>query len=119
MRASTRDERPVSAVSRPVKVVLLLALAAQVGWQAAAPKPTASAAALQRPPTASWLHALSFGEPIALSELLLLYLQAFDNQPGLSIPFKDLDYGAVEAWLDRALELDPAGQYPLLMASHL
>ncbi|MGH8750799.1 MAG: hypothetical protein ACREUV_03715, partial [Burkholderiales bacterium] len=62
---------------------------------------------------------LSLGEPIALSQLMTLYLQAFDNQPGISIPFKDLDYDRVETWLASILELDPVGQYPLLMASHL
>jgi hypothetical protein len=119
MRRKWRDERPVSAVPRAVKLALVAALAMQVAWQALSPKPTASAAALQMPPAADWLHAASLGEPIALSELLVLYLQAFDNQPGVSVPFKDLDYSAVEAWLERALDLDPAGQYPLLMASHL
>jgi hypothetical protein len=59
------------------------------------------------------------GDPIALSEMMILYLQAFDNQPGLSIPFRDLDYSAVEAWLARALELNPDSQYPLVMASQL
>jgi hypothetical protein len=119
MRLWQRDERPVAAVPRAAKLVLVAALTAQVAWQAMAPKPVASASALQMPPPASWLRAASLGEPIAASELLVLYLQAFDNQPGVSVPFKDLDYGAVEAWLTRALELDPAGQYPLLMASHL
>ena len=119
MFPTRRDERPVSAVPRKVKLVLVAALGAQVAWQAAAPGPAATADALQMPPAASWLRSASFGEPIALSQLLVLYLQAFDNQPGMSIPFKDLDYRAVEAWLSRALELDPAGQYPLLMASHL
>jgi hypothetical protein len=119
MRFATRDERPLSAVPRLVRVVLVAALGLQVAWQAALPRPVASASALGMPPSASKLRAASFGEPIALSALLVLYLQAFDNQPGVSIPYKDLDYDAVEAWLDRALELDPIGQYPLLMASHL
>jgi hypothetical protein len=114
-----RDERPVSAVPRAVTLVLVAALAAEVAWQATAPKPVAAAAALGMPPPASWLRVASLGEPSALSELLVLYLQAFDNQPGISIPFRDLDYTAVETWLERALELDPAGQYPLMMASHL
>ena len=119
MRLPRRDERPVSAVPRSVKLVLVAALAAQVAWQAATPKPVATAAALSSPPPAQWLRAASLGEPIALAETLVLYLQAFDNQPGISVPFNDLDYAAVETWLARALELDPAGQYPLLMASHL
>jgi hypothetical protein len=61
----------------------------------------------------------SLGEPIALSQWLVLYLQAFDNQPGLSIPYADLDYHAVQAWLAAALSLDPQGHYPLFMAMHL
>lgn len=113
------DERPVAAVPRAVKLVLIAALAAQVAWQAGTPKPVATAGGLGPPPPAQWLRVASLGEPIALSELLVLYLQAFDNQPGISVPYRDLDYAAVETWLTRALELDPAGQYPLLMASHL
>ena len=97
MRLAARDERPVSAVPRAVKAVLVAALAAQVAWQAVTPKPTATAAGLGMPPSAQWLKPASLGEPIALSELLVLYLQAFDNQPGISVPFRDLDYAAVEA----------------------
>ena len=48
-----------------------------------------------------------------------LYLQAFDNQPGISIPFMQLDYPRVAQWLDASLDLDPLTQYPLLMASQL
>jgi hypothetical protein len=118
-RFGSAPQRPVSVVPRAAKIVLAAALALQVAWHAAAPRPVARASSLEIPPPAAWLRASSFGEPIALSALLVLYLQAFDNQPGLSIPFKDLDYEAVQAWLARALELDPNGQYPLLMASHI
>ena len=45
MRLPARDERPVSAVPRGVKALLVTALAALIAWQAAAPKPTASASA--------------------------------------------------------------------------
>ena len=62
---------------------------------------------------------MSLGDPIPFAQLSTLWLQAFDNQPGVSIPFLDLDYGKVEAWLQRILELDPRGQYPLMMASQL
>ena len=119
MRWHQGRERPVSTVPRAAKVVLVAALAAHIAWQSSLPKPVARASALGMPPPAGWLRAASLGEPIALSQILTLYLQAFDNQPGLSIPFRDLDYAAVQAWLERALDLDPRGQYPLLMASHL
>ena len=48
-----------------------------------------------------------------------MYLQAFDNQPGLSIPYRELDYGAVLAWLKAILTLDSNTQYPLMMAAQL
>jgi hypothetical protein len=49
----------------------------------------------------------------------MLYLQAFDYQSGTRVPYRDLDYDRVEAWLAAILELDPSGQYPLLAASRL
>ena len=118
--AFKRDsERSLSAVPLTAKITLVAALVLQMGWQAAAPKPVAHAAALGKPMPQSSFRAASLGEPIAFSQLLALYLQAFDNQPGISIPFRDLDYDAVIAWLKVALELDPGGQYPLMMAAHL
>src|SRR3954453_8544163 len=96
-----RDERPISAVPAPVKMLLVTAFVLQIAWHALSPRPAASAANLEYPPEASWLRVASLGEPILLSELLVLHLQAFDNQPGLSIPFNDLDYDAVQAWLER------------------
>jgi hypothetical protein len=58
-------------------------------------------------------------DPLPAGHLSALYLQAFDNQPGISIPFRELDYTRVREWLLTVLKLDPAGQYPLLMASQL
>jgi hypothetical protein len=114
-----KTERPVSQVPRPVLALLALALCAQVAWQALQAKPVARADQLGAPPAPTLLRAVSLGEPIALAQLMTLYLQAFDNQPGVSIPFLQLDYARVMQWLDAILELDPAGQYPLLMASQL
>ena len=99
--------------------VLVAALVLQISLQAMRPAPSAQAEALGRPPTAVTLRALSFGEPIALASLLTLQLQAYDNQPGISIPFAQLDYGRVIAWLESILGLDPVSQYPLFMAAQL
>ena len=60
-----------------------------------------------------------FGEPAVLSRLVSLWLQAFDNQPGISLPFVALDYERVVAWLRVSLHLDRGNTYPLLAASHL
>jgi len=49
----------------------------------------------------------------------MLWLQAFDHQAGISLPFKHLDYTRLAGWLALILQLDPRGQYPLLAASRL
>lgn len=112
-------ERPVGRVPRWVLALLVTAFCAQVTSQALQPRPDARAEALSAPPAPALLHPLALGEPIALAHMLTLYLQAFDNQPGVSVPFLELDYGRVIAWLAAILGLDPVGQYPLLMASQI
>ena len=113
------SERKVSAVPRSVVWSLAGALLLQVGFALLQSRPQASAEELPRLPTAAVLRAVSLGDPIPLAQILTLYLQAFDNQPGVSIPFLELDYARVEQWLTRILELDPVGQYPLLMAAQV
>lgn len=102
-----------------VPLLLAVALSAQLFWQGLQAPPVARADALPPAPPATVIRAASFGEPIAAAQLMLLQLQAFDNQPGISIPFADLDYGRVLGWLGSALALDPRSGYPLMMASQL
>jgi len=113
------DQRPLAAVSRAVWLALLITLTLQIVWQALQPKPVAAASALEAPLSPSALRVVAGGEPIPLAGLLTIYLQAFDNQPGISIPFRDLDYQRVIQWLRAILELDPDTQYPLLLAAQV
>ena len=83
------------------------------------PEPTAFAAQLGPPPGLGSLQLTALGEPAALALLLTLYVQAYDTQPGVSIPFKQLDYQNLVRWLDTISELDPATAYPLLLASQV
>jgi len=112
-------ERPFIDVPRSILCIAGIAFASQLAIHFAIPKPSATAKALSSPPSASVLRAASLGEPVSAAKWLMLYLQAFDNQPGISIPFLALDYNKVIDWLDRIIDLDPAGQYPLLSASRL
>lgn len=111
--------RPLKMLSWHLPAVLLAMLALQFFVHAMTPRIQARATDLIALPSVPMLRAASLDEPIALSKMLMLYLQAFDNQPGISIPFRELDYGRVEQWLSKILALDPAGQYPLLSASRL
>ena len=110
-------ERSWKVVPKGVLAAMGLALALQIGWHALQPPPVAVAEDLSAPPPQLVLRASSLGDPVFLSYALLLRLQAFDNQPGLSIPFRDLDYSKVIDWLDASLDLDSASQYPLLLAA--
>lgn len=112
-------ERPIASVPRAALLLLALGLGLQLAWYAGQPQRLAIAEDLPPSPSLAALRIASFGEPIALAKSLMLYLQAFDNQPGISIPFDKLDYGRVQGWLDRVLQLDPPGQYPLFSASLL
>lgn len=112
-------QRSVAAVPRLVMALLGLGLAAQVALKAAAPQPVASAQELPPAPGIAALRLASFGDPVALAKILMLYLQAFDYRSGSKVPYRDLDYDRLETWLARILDLDPRGQYPLLAASRL
>ena len=118
--------RFISARERPIKVVpglviaaLLIGLLAQISWHGMRPAATASATDLPRPPAALVIQAISLGEPVALAKILMLWLQAFDHQPGISVPYKNLDYDQLIAWLDTILTLDPKSYYPMLLASRV
>lgn len=113
------DERPVRDVPALLLVFLIIVLAAQVCWFILQPEPTAKARKLPSPPSVNVLRLLSLDDPPVASRITMLWLQAFDDQPGISIPFIKLDYDRVIAWLDTCLRLDRESQYPLLAASRL
>ncbi|MDH3713132.1 MAG: hypothetical protein OET44_04690 [Gammaproteobacteria bacterium] len=115
----TTQQRSVKNVPRACVWVLGTALVLQLLWHTWLPDPQVRAMALPRPPPDGYLRLLGFGEPAVLSRLVSLWLQAFDNQPGISIPFVALDYERVTGWLRVSLRLDPGNSYPLLVASHL
>jgi hypothetical protein len=105
----------------PVWATLLTvcALALQIAVTATRPPPAARAANLPPAPSPALVTLMEGFDRLPAAHMLLLYLQAFDNQPGISIPYRDLDYARVVQWLAAALRLDPQSQYPLLMASQL
>jgi hypothetical protein len=114
-----RTERPVAQVPGWIVALLAVAFAAQLVFAALQPPAGARAEDLPAPPGARVLGLAAFGEPVALGKLLMLWLQAFDYRSGTQVPYRNLDYGALAAWLEGILMLDPSGQYPLMAASNL
>jgi len=114
-----RDERPVKDVPPWVIGALAVGLAVQLVVAAVRPAPRAAADDLPPPPSTALLRLASLGEPVAAAKLLMLHLQSFDYRVGSRVPYRDLDYERVVAWLDRIVDLDPLAQYPLMTASRI
>ena len=112
-------ERPLHRVPVVVYGLLGLSLAAQLVWHSAQPPLDPRAQALPNAPTVPVTRLAALGDDAALSRVLSLWLQAFDNQSGVSVPFSSLDFSKVEAWLTTISELDPRSQYPFLAASRV
>jgi len=114
-----REERPVGDVPAHIISILIIAFLCQIYWSISRPLATVNIKALPEPPTQVEAQLFSLGDSIAISKIFMLWLQAFDNQPGVSVPFKNLDYPRVISWLERILTLDPKSQYPLLAAGRI
>lgn len=114
-----RDERGIRYVPPATIVLLLVTLAAQVALHTLQAPATARVRPLPEPPRAALAAALGFGDRVTIAKLTMLWLQSFDNQPGVSLAFAELDYSRLIGWLDVILEVDGQAQYPLLAASRI
>jgi len=112
-------ERPITDVPRTILVALAVALLLQLGLRGWQGPPSAGAYDLPPAPSTMTLRLASFGDPMPVAKLLMLFLQSFDLQAGNQIRYQAMDYDRLTQWLKRILELDPGGQYPLLTASHI
>lgn len=70
-------------------------------------------------PSQATARVATLGDPIAAAKLGVLWLQSHDNQPGISVPFRSIEYARLKRWLKLLLDLDPRAQYPLLAAARI
>jgi hypothetical protein len=118
-QALYRDERPLSSVPSKVILILFVTFFLQIVWILNKPEMIVSEKPMPVPPSERSVKLLSLNAPLVASKITMLWLQAFDNQANISIPFARLDYDLLIAWLELCLRLDPLSQYPLLAASRL
>ena len=119
MMQSKVIERPIASVPRPILAALVLVLALQLGIRSLSAPVMPTATELPPVPGLNTLSGASFGDPIPLAKILMLYLQTFDYQSGNLTPYQALDYDKLQTWLTQILRLDPKGQYPLMAAARL
>lgn len=114
------EYQPLSAIPAALWAALTLSVGLLVAvnhWLV--PEPESEAEDLHSPPAVRTLRAVSLGDPLALSRVLMFRLQAFDNQWGVSIPYAQLDYRIVRDWLSAVLALNPESGYPLMSAARV
>lgn len=119
LAAARVPTRRLGAVPVAVRIAVVLTLLAQLAWYAFSPAPGGERRALPVAPPTALLRLAAFGEPDALARAGTLWLQYFDQQAGDSVPYRELDYGRLRAWLKRWLALAPDSDYPLALAVRL
>jgi hypothetical protein len=113
------SERPLSAVSGWILGLLAAALSAQIAWQLARHAAAPAATDLPPAPSIQALRLASLSEPAALARLAMVWLQAFDSRGDNAVPYRQLDYTRLAAWLRAILATDPRSEYPLFAASRI
>ena len=86
------NERPLTHLPKLLLPLLATALALQLIWHATQSHNTAQYVPLSAPPPAALFSMMALGDNILASRVLDIWLQGHDNQPGISIPYKQLDY---------------------------
>ena len=115
----SRDERPLTSVPGWVWLALAACLALQLAWAAMRPGTAHRAEDLPPAPRLAALRLASLAEPEALARLAMLYLQAYDLRGANDVPYQNLDYQRLVAWLSVVLALDPKSEYPLFSAARV
>lgn len=116
MKLFVKNTRDNSFVPASVWSVLFLSLFLQCYWHWSSTNLEIKREDLPVPPKMSLVKLASLDDPVTAAKWVMLWLQAFDNQPGISIPLRELNYQRVTEWLDLILDLDNKIQYPLLAA---
>jgi len=74
---------------------------------------------LRQPESASWYLQLSSGSTQLMSYLLVLHLQLHDNQLARHILYRKLNYSRLISWLHRIQQINPASDYPAMLAARV
>lgn len=111
--------RPLHSVPRIIIVLIIVSLTLQISWHKFSTATDPNREYLSSAPEFNQLQILAMGEQAVLAKLLMLWLQSFDNQPGISLPLQVLDYKKVISWLEQIDQLDNKSHYSLFSAAYI
>lgn len=114
------SQAPWREVPRGALALALALLIAQAGvGLALRPRPEAVSRPLPPSPPPAALALLSGGDARLAQTVGLIWLQSFDRQPGLQLALRSLDDQRLAGWLDALARLDPASDYPVMLAANI
>lgn len=117
-RLSSLRQRVGLGRPRPFGLLVGL-LAAQAAFSWIVPRHWQAELSPGDAPSAEVARVMALGESRAAAYAMTLYVQGFDMQAGQPLAIRSLGSAAIRSWLERAMELEPASGYPLLLASRI
>lgn len=115
-----RSQRPLFSVPGLILAGFLIALSLQIlTHQLLRQEYRADYRELTKPYSEGTYRGLSMGSEQLISYLLSLRLQLHDNQAGRHIRYDFIDYDLLIEWLGRIQQINPASEYPMLLASRI
>jgi len=115
-----RSERPLLQLPGPLLWGFLVLLAGQILFHQFRQASTAAHyQALTKPLNASVYRGIAMGSEHLMSYLLVVRLQLHDNQAGRHFSYAGIDYQLLIDWLEQITELNPASEYPMMLASRV
>lgn len=111
-------QKPIQSVPKTLIFLFAFSLLLQISWHRYALTTENNRQVLSSAPSAKQLAVMSLGEPEVLAKFLMLWIQSLDNQPGISLPLKELNYEHLIDWLHSISQLDQKSQYTLFSAAH-
>jgi len=115
-----RCARPLLQVPWLLLTGFLLLLLMQIWFhQSAITQKAISYRPFSIPFDSSIYRGLAMGSEQLFSYLLAIRLQLHDNQAGRHIRYSQIDYDLLVRWLDQIQALNPASEYPIMLASRV
>jgi hypothetical protein len=115
-----RAERSVLQLPHPLLWGFLVLLASQILFHQYRQSSAASDyQPLTNPLNARVYRGIAMGSEHLMSYLLVIRLQLHDNQAGRHYSYAGIDYPLLIEWLEQITGLNPASEYPMMLASRV
>lgn len=115
-----RAERPLSQLPGPLLWGFVLILGCQLLFHHLGQRQVElDYKPLSNPLRANTYRHIAMGSEQLLAYLLAIRLQLHDNQAGRHFDYRRIDYRILVDWLEQITHVNPASEYPMLLASRV